>query len=243
LDGIDVADVSAYGYAGNADERIVRLLSLRTLRIFFEAFAVKSSFTAQCAKISQSELRKPNNMNRKASARGISFGAVLLLWLLLAAPAWPHIGPPFPIIENQKVGPYTVALWTHPDVGSGTLFVLVDPPPGGKIPDDLKIGIGVQPESGRLAEVVYNTTRDDTRGQAQYKTLAEFDRQEFWRIRLVLQSSQGGGEALSRVEATPPGFGRWDLLLYFLPFLAVAFLWFRGIARTRSRRNKKLQAA
>lgn len=194
-------------------------------------------------------LRKENprnqtdSMKRRVSARGILAGSVLLFGLLSAAPARAHIGPPFPIIENQKVGPYTVALWTHPDVGTGTFFVLVDPPPGGKVPDDLKIGIGVQPESGRLAEVVYNATRDDTRGQAQYKTLAEFDRQEFWRIRLVLQSSQGGGEALSRVEATPPGFGRWDLLLYLLPFLAVAFLWFRGIARTRNRRNKKLQVA
>ena len=108
--------------------------------------------------------------------------------------------------------------------GTGTFFVLVDPLPGGKIPDDLKIAIGVQPESGRLPEVVYAAARDDTRGQLEYKALAEFDRDEFWRVRLVLQSSQGSGEALSRVEATPPGFGRWDLLLYLLPFLAVGVL-------------------
>jgi hypothetical protein len=72
----------------------------------------------------------------------------------------------------------------------------------------------------------------------EYKALADFDRDEFWRIRLVLQSSQGSSEILSRVEATPPGFGRWDLLLYLLPFLAVAFLWFRGMTRTRNRRKK-----
>lgn len=165
----------------------------------------------------------------------------IVLWLLL--PARAHNGPPFPIIENQKVGPWVVSLWTHPDVGTGTFFVLVDPLPGGSVPDDLKIGIGVQPESGRLPEVVYNAARDDTRGQIEYKTFAEFDRDEFWRVRLVLQSSQGGGEAFSRVEATPPGFGRWDLLLYLLPFLAVAFLWFRGITRIRRSRNKKLQVA
>jgi hypothetical protein len=182
-------------------------------------------------------------MNRVIRARGTSVWSAIGLWLLLAATAQAHIGPPFPIIENQKVGPYTVALWTHPDVGTGTFFVLVDALPDGSIPDDLKIGIGVQPESGRLPEVVYTAMRDDTRGQAQYKSLAEFDRDEFYRIRLVLQSSEGGGEALSRVEATPPGFGRWDLLLYLLPFLAVAFLWFRGMARIRNRRNKKLQVA
>ena len=170
----------------------------------------------------------------------VSVRFAVVLGLLL--PARAHNGPPFPIIEHQKVGPCVVSLWTHPDVGTGTFFVLVDPLPGSRIPDDLKIGIGVQPESGRLLEVVYAATREDNRGQVEYKALAEFDRDEFWRIRLVLQSAQGSGEMLSRVEATPPGFGRWDLLLYLLPFLAVAFLWFRGMTRSRSRR-KKLQVA
>jgi hypothetical protein len=171
----------------------------------------------------------------------VALAAISLMW---PPSAWAHNGPPFPIIENQKVGPCVVSLWTHPDIGTGTFFVLVDPVQGGKIPDDLKISIGVQPESGRLAEVVYKAERDDTRGQVEYKTAAQFDRDEFWRVRLVLQSSQGSGEVLSRVEATPPGYGRWDLLLYLLPFLLVGFLWFRGIM-TRRRRYKKarLQAA
>jgi hypothetical protein len=166
----------------------------------------------------------------------------LTIVLLFALPACAHNGPPFPIIENQKIGPCIASLWTHPDVGTGTFFVLLDPLPGGRIPDDLKIGIGVQPESGRLPEVVYPATREDTRGQVEYKALADFDRDEFWRIRLIVQSSQGSGELLSRVEATPPGFGRWDLLLYLLPFLAVGFLWFRGMTRSRHR-GKKLQVA
>jgi hypothetical protein len=169
--------------------------------------------------------------------------ACLALVLGLLSPARAHNGPPFPIIENQKVGPCIISLWTHPDVGTGTFFVLIDPLPGGKIPDDLKIQIGVQPESGRLPEVLYPATREDSRGQVEYKALAEFDKDEFWRIRLVLQSSQASGEALSRVEATPPGFGRWDLLLYLLPFLAVGFLWFHGMRRTRRKRNRKMQAA
>ena len=178
-------------------------------------------------------------MNREW-ARDASGCLALVIWLLL--PAQAHNGPPFPIIENQKIGPCIVSLWTHPDVGTGTFFALIDPLPGGKVPDNLKIEIGVQPESGRLPEVVYPATRDDARGQVEYTALAQFDRDEFWRIRLALQSSQGSGEMLSRVEATPPGFGRWDLLLYLLPFLAVGFLWFRGITRTRNRR-RKLQVA
>ena len=93
--------------------------------------------------------------------------------------------------------------------------------------------------------MIYPTVRDDNRGQIEYDASVQFDRDEFYRVRLVLESSQGNEELLSRVEATPPGYGRWDLLLYLLPFLAVGFLWFRGMTRRRRLRNKKrtLQAA
>jgi hypothetical protein len=109
------------------------------------------------------------------------------------------------------------------------------------VPDDLKVKIGVQPATGRLPEKFYEAGRVKSRGQVQFNALADFDRQELWRVRLVVQSSQGSGEATAQVEVTPPGFGRWDLLLYLLPFLLVAFLWFRGITRARRRNRARLQ--
>lgn len=157
--------------------------------------------------------------------------------LLFATPAGAHNGPPFPIIENKQVGPCMVALWTHPDVGTGAFYVFLEAAPGGSIPNDLKVKIGVQPVTGRLSEKFYDAERVTSRGQVQFNAQAEFDRQELWHVRLVLQSSQGSGEASANVEVTPPGFGRWDLLLYLLPFLLVAFLWFLGILRARRRRN------
>jgi hypothetical protein len=167
---------------------------------------------------------------------GVPFTIGLVLFLAPFAKA--HNGPPFPIIENRKMAGCVVSLWTHPDIGTGTFFVLVDPIPGAKIPDDLKIEIGIQPESGHLAEVIYPAVREDSRGQVEYNVSAQFDRDDFYRVRLVFRSAQGTEEALSRVEATPPGYGRWDLLLYLLPFLAVAFLWFRGMSRRRRYKNK-----
>jgi hypothetical protein len=179
--------------------------------------------------------------------RSISIARLLAtatLPLLLALPAEAHNGPPFPIIENRKMAGCVISLWTHPDIGTGTFFVLVDPVPGGKIPDGLKVEIGIRPESGRLAEVVYPAIREDSRGQVEYNASAQFDRDEFYRVRLVLRNSQGTEEALARVEATPPGYGRWDLLLYLLPFLAIAFLWFRGMSRRRHyTKNRRVQAA
>jgi hypothetical protein len=158
---------------------------------------------------------------------------VLILLIVLASIASAHNGPPFPIIEGRRVGPCIVALWTHPDVGVGTFFVILDAPPGGKIPEDIKIEIGVQPVTGRLPEVLYPARREDLRGQVQYKTEVNFDADEIWRVRLLIHSSQGDGEAVATVEATPQGLGRWDLLWFVSPFLGAGFLWFRAATRKR----------
>jgi hypothetical protein len=178
--------------------------------------------------------------NRIRSSFGISVLLLLALVLTLPTPSSAHNGPPFPIVENRRLGPCIVALWTHPDVGTGAFYVFVEPAPGGTVPNDLKIKIGVQPVSGRLPEKFYDAMRVQSRGQVQYNAVADFDRQELWSVRLVIESSQGGGEATAQVEVTPPGFGRWDLLFFLLPFLLVAFLWFRGVSRARRRRRAQL---
>jgi hypothetical protein len=180
-------------------------------------------------------------MNRLTTSGEVLIRALIVLLLSLSTRASAHNGPPFPIVENKKVGPCIVALWTHPDVGLGAFYVFVEPAPGASLPNDLKIKIGVQPVTDRLPEKFYDAQRVESHGQVQYNAQAEFDRQELWRVHLVLESSQGGGDATSQVEVTPPGFGRWDLLLYLLPFLFVAFLWFRGISRTKRRRNAQLK--
>ena len=48
----------------------------------------------------------------------------VLLALLLSAALWSeaHNGPPFPMISDHAMGPCTISLWTHPDVGTGTFF-------------------------------------------------------------------------------------------------------------------------
>jgi len=180
-------------------------------------------------------------LNRPTSAGGVSVGLLVAVLLVSHTPASAHNGPPFPIIENKRVGPCIVALWTHPDVGTGAFYVFVEPAPGATVPDDLQIKIGVQPVTGRLPETFYGAERVKSHGPVQYNAQADFDKQELWHVRLVIQSSQGGGEATAQVEVTPPGFGRWDLLLYLLPFLIVAFLWFHGISRMKRRKNARLR--
>ena len=176
---------------------------------------------------------------RRRSGRGFSVAlavASLVQPVLLA-----HNGPPFPIIDGKRVGPCMVALWTHPDIGTGTFWVLIDPPSGGAIPKDLHVRLGVQPVDGRLPERFFDVSRDDVGGQLQYKALVPFDRQEYVRARVILESSAGNGEASATVEVTPVGPGSsWEMILYLWPFLGVAFLWFR--AAIRRRRGSKRRA-
>jgi hypothetical protein len=165
----------------------------------------------------------------------LRFSGPLLIWLIfsLTTSVSAHEGPPFPIIRDKPVGPCVISIWTDPDVGQASFFVLVNPTAGGAIPADLKVQLGVQPKSGRLAEVTYEMQREDLRGQVQYKALAYLDQQEMWRVHVTVASAGGIGEVITEVEATPPGYGRWDLLIYLLPFLAVGVLWMRAVIRRR----------
>ncbi|HEX8148249.1 MAG TPA: hypothetical protein VF591_13805 [Pyrinomonadaceae bacterium] len=146
-----------------------------------------------------------------------------------------HEGPPYPILVDKALGPCVVSVWSDPDVGAGTFFFILEPTPGGRLPDDVRIDVGVRPVSGRLPEAVYAAEREDQGGRVQFKALVPFDAEGLWRVRVGLRSPQGGGEATADVEVTPPGYGRWDLLIYLLPFAAVGALWLRALIKRRGR--------
>jgi hypothetical protein len=169
----------------------------------------------------------------KSRLRTILLTAALLL--TCGAHASAHEGPPYPIIVDKALGPCVLSVWSDPDVGTGTFFFILEPPPGGRVPEDVRVEIGVRPASGRLPEAVYAAGREDQGGRVQFKALVPFDAQETWRVRVRLQSAQGGGEVTTDVEVTPPGYGRWDLLIYLLPFAAVGFLWLRALVVRRRR--------
>lgn len=138
-----------------------------------------------------------------------------------------HEGPPFPLFVDQKVDRYVVSVWTDPDVGTALFFVIVN----GQDSTDLRVQIGVQPVSGRLQEVFYTAERENLQQQVQYKAQVHFDAEELWRVRVRLESAQGNAETVATVEATPPGYGRWDLLVYLLPFAAIGLLWAIALIR------------
>jgi hypothetical protein len=160
---------------------------------------------------------------------------LVLGWLPAAGPARAHQGPPFPILMDQPAGPYVASVWTDPDVGTGIFFVVLEPSAGTSLPERTRVRIGVQPVTGRLPEVVYTAEAQSTRQETRFFTEVSFDRQEMWKVRVLLDGSGGGGELATEVEATPDGtIGPIALIIYPLPFLAVGFLWLKAALRRRA---------
>lgn len=167
---------------------------------------------------------------------------VLPLLCCFAGPALAHEGPPFPIVMDEPVGPYKVSVWTDPDVGTGTFFVILEPGKDSVVADDLEVQVCVRPQSGRLEEACHKAVRQRMRHRVQYYAEVPLDQQEMWDVRVTLRDGAGqGGEVKAEVEATPPGFGAWDLLIYLFPFALVGVLWVYGVWR-HSRAERRAAA-
>lgn len=170
--------------------------------------------------------------------------AAILVLLIPAPRAQAHEGPPFPIIVDQRIGTMLVSVWTDPDIGTGTFFVVIEPVEGQTLPHDIAVEVGVKPVSGRLEEVRYPAEPQAVRYGARYFTEVQFDQGEWWDVRIQLRSTAGSGKLTAQVEATPDGtIGPISLVIYLLPFLAVGFLWLKAVLRRRRppRQEIKLQ--
>lgn len=159
----------------------------------------------------------------------------LVLAALTSGPARAHEGPPYPVIVDQVVGPYTLSLWADPDVGTGSFFVTFDPP-AYQSDEDPRVAIEVWPSSGRLDPARHDAVlqRDRT-----YFASVPFDREESWQARVLVLGSRGSGDVVVEVAVTPPGYGRWDLLIYGTPFLLLGGLW--AIVAIRKHKDRREQ--
>lgn len=168
--------------------------------------------------------------------RSVKYTLPFVIFFLFARTASAHEGPPFPLFVDRKVDSYLVSVWTDPDVGTALFFVIVSAQDSAALPADLRVRIGVQPVSGRLTEIFHTAERENLQQQVQYRAEVQFDAEEIWRVRVRLESAQGDAETIDTVEATPPGYGRWDLLLYLFPFVAIGVLWTIALVRKLRRR-------
>lgn len=175
--------------------------------------------------------------NNKENWNSGSWYRALLLCVLLCLYVPPgseaHEGPPFPIIVDHEIGPYLVSVWTDPDIGIGTFFIVFDPNPElqGELSTDISsVKVGVEPTSGRLEEAIYDATPQRARNGARYMAEVEFDQGEMWNVRVVIEGNGWEEELISEVEATPDGsIGPIAILIYALPFIGIGIIWIRAI--------------
>jgi hypothetical protein len=203
-------------------------------------------------KTMRSYSRLDRNCSSPSAGASLSAGvrrAYLFAFLALCfcVPARAHIGPPYPIMQNRKVGPFNVEVWSNPDVGTGSFYIIVDPPKGSgmTVPADMKVQVAVQPISKRLPVAVYDAWREKLLDHVEFKTLVPFDKEETWHVQITFRSSTANGEADTDVPVTPTLLGRWDLLLFLLPFAGIGVLWFKAasVKRSRGRRRRTSKAS
>jgi hypothetical protein len=162
----------------------------------------------------------PTDSRMTSIARAIC----LACWLCCCRPSLAHEGPPYPILVDEPVNGYLVSVWGDPDVGTGTFYVIFESDDSSREQAALpRVDIWVQPVTGRLEKVTYPAHIDRPR---QFRADPGFDREETWSVGIVMQFPAGQTrELVTSVEVTPPGYGRWDLVIYLVPFLLFGGLW------------------
>lgn len=166
--------------------------------------------------------RAPSRQGRRLPGF-LLFGAGLLALPHIASA---HSGPPFPILVDQPIPGYVISLWTDPDVGEATFFVVAEPDKAGSRPEIAAVEIWLQPASGRLPKAVLPAVREQGRGHLRFTALPEIDAAELWHVGFEMAMADGSRHAFAtEVEATPPGGGPWYLLFYLFPFILFGGLW------------------
>jgi hypothetical protein len=156
----------------------------------------------------------------------------MIVCLSFCAAVDAHEGPPFPVLVDEPIPGYLVSVWADPDIGTGTFYVLTEPRDSASNVPAPRVEVWIQPTSGRLAKATYPAERQDLRNRLQFLAEPEFDRQEMWKVGIVVHApNDQTHELTTEVEATPPGVGAWGLLIYLFPFVLFGGLWGIGLLR------------
>jgi hypothetical protein len=169
-------------------------------------------------------------------------------WMLWAASTCvgAHSGPPFPIVTEQRVGAYAVAVWTDPDAtddgsAAGQFWVVLrEAGTGNAAPESTRIEVSIRPTDrggGTRTQRTEPVKGDATR---QFAALV-MDHEGPFGVRVSIDGPLGKAELAASVDAT------YDLrpapatiVLYLMPFLFVGFLWGKLLLRRRCDRRRKM---
>jgi hypothetical protein len=140
------------------------------------------------------------------------------------------------VLVDEVEGPWTFSVWVDPDIGTGTFWVQTAGLDGQAAPDDTLVDVHITPADRSAEETDYPGRAEDWRDGRQFVAKVGFDRRAFYVARIVLRSASTDRtvERILRVEATPPGYGPIDLLIYSWPFVFIALIWVKVMAKKRA---------
>lgn len=179
------------------------------------------------------------NTRKRWTRRCFHSCCLLLLILLMARQAQAHEGPPFPILMDQPAANYKVSVWADPDIGEALFYIIVETPDGEQPAELPSVSMWTEPTSGRLPKETWLAEKMALRNQLQFEAHPEFDQRDFWTVGFTVTPPGGSpAELTTEVESTPPGYGRWDLVIYLFPFALLGGMWvfaaLRHIRRMRA---------
>ena len=160
--------------------------------------------------------------------------------MCLATPsrAVAHDGPPYPIVSDQRAGPYVISVWTDPDTTDdgrpgGQFWVTFEPDGSGAPGGSAQVTITATPLRGGTGVSVDASANSSG---SRFGALV-LDHEGRFRIDVHARGPRGEGDVSAEVDATydlrPTPF---VVALYALPFVLAGALWIRVLVRRRAER-------
>ncbi len=150
------------------------------------------------------------------------------LLAVVPALALAHTGPPFVVVSERRVGPYTATVWADPDVGAGTFIVEAasgDTP----LPEGSSVTVSARPGDAAGGEVSGTAERQQTNGGRVFIATLPLASEGAWEARVVLDGPAGRGEAVFPLLVTPAIEGWVTTLICTLPFIGLGIAWLAGL--------------
>ncbi|GAB4202991.1 MAG: hypothetical protein OHK0022_26680 [Roseiflexaceae bacterium] len=151
------------------------------------------------------------------------------------APALAHSGPPFVVVSEQQVGPYTTTVWADPDVGAGTFIVEADSS-GAPLPEGSSVTVSAHPSGATAGEISGAAERQQTNGGRVFIATLPLASEGAWDARVVLDGPAGRGETTFQLQVTPAIEGWLTTLICTLPFIGLGLAWLVGLWLQRRKR-------
>ena len=169
----------------------------------------------------------------------------LAAFVVMASPATgrAHAGPPFPLAEDRGAGPYSISVWTDPDVtedgsAGGQFWIMLRSSDAAELPDDTRVTLSVQRRGGegvpssRAAEASLPAVRLKA---GKFFGVLKLSREGPFEMTAVVESSRGSATLTLAFEATYDSRpSPLSSAIFLFPFVAVGGLWMWACRRRRA---------